>query len=113
MTLLSLRSSGVAAAWLVAAAFAAGPVSAQGTVAGQVTDKSNQQPVAGAAVLIGGPSLQVRTGRDGRYSITNVPAGKYEAQVRFIGFATATPPVTVTTGPSAPVPLVTRAAPGA
>jgi len=103
MKRLSIRSLGIAAAWLVAAVFAAGPVSAQGTVAGQVTDKSNQQPVAGAAVLIGGTSLQVRTGRDGRYSITNVPAGKYEAQVRFIGFATATQPVTVTAGQSATV----------
>jgi TonB-linked SusC/RagA family outer membrane protein len=98
MTLLSLRSSGVAAAWLVAAAFAAGPVSAQGTVAGQVTDRSNQQPVAGAAVLVVGTSLQARTGREGRYSISNVPPGQYQVQVRFIGFATATQPVSVTAG---------------
>src|SRR5690349_4229099 len=77
MTLLSIRSLGIAAALFVGAGLAAGPVSAQqGSVAGQVTDKSNQQPVAGAAVLIAGTSLQARTGRDGRYSITNVPPGK-------------------------------------
>src|SRR5438477_9620262 len=91
MKLLSIRSLGVAAACLVAAGFAAPPVQAQqGTVAGQVTDKSNQQAVGGAAVLIVGTSLQSRTGRDGRYSITNVPPGQYQAQVRFIGYATAT-----------------------
>src|SRR5438067_1984973 len=102
MTLLSIRSLGVAAVWLVAAAFAAGPVQAQqGTVAGQVTDKSNQQAVAGAAVLVVGTSLQARTGREGRYSITNVPPGRYQVQVRFIGFATATQPVSVTAGQSA------------
>ena len=102
MTLLSIRSLGVAAVWLVAAAFAAGPVQAQqGTVAGQVTDKSNQQAVAGAAVLVVGTSLQARTGREGRYSITNVPPGRYQVQVRFIGFATATQPVNVTAGQSA------------
>src|SRR5437762_12736875 len=101
MTLLSIRSLGVAAVWLVAAAFAAGPVQAQqGTVAGQVTDKSNQQAVAGAAVLVVGTSLQARTGREGRYSITNVPPGRYQVQVRFIGYATATQPVSVTAGQS-------------
>src|SRR5213075_531554 len=102
MKLLSIRSLGVAAAWLLATGFAAGPVQAQqGTVAGQVTDKCNQQPVAGAAVLVVGTSLQARTSREGRYSITNVPPGTYEVQVRFIGYATATQPVTVTAGQSA------------
>src|SRR5213082_3539488 len=101
MTLLSLRSFGVAAGPLIAAGLVVGPVSAQqGTVAGQVTDKSNQQAVAGAAVLIVGTSLQARTGREGRYSITNVPPGRYQVQVRFIGYATATQPVSVTAGQS-------------
>src|SRR5438105_1487848 len=55
MTLPSIRSLGVAAVWLVAAAFAAGPVQAQqGTVAGQVTDKANQQAVAGVEVMQSG-----------------------------------------------------------
>ena len=99
MTRLTIRSLGVAAALLGAAGFSAGPVQAQqGSVAGQVSDKSNQQPVAGAGVLVVGTSLQARTGREGRYSITNVPPGKYEVQVRFIGYATATQPVTVATG---------------
>src|SRR6266571_7232832 len=103
LTISSLGSSlGVVAAWLVAAGFAAGPVSAQqGSVAGQVTDKSNQQPVAGAVVLVAGTSRQARTGREGRYSITNVPSGTYQVQVRFIGFATTTQPVTVAAGQSA------------
>ena len=98
MKLPSIRSLGVAAAWLLATGFAAGPVSAQGTVSGQITDKSNQQPIAGAAVLVVGTSLQARTGREGRYSITNVAPGQYRVQVRFIGYATATQAVTVTAG---------------
>ena len=102
MTVLSLRSFGVAAALLIAAGLVVGPVSAQqGTVAGLVTDKSDQQPVAAAAVLVVGTSLQARTGREGRYSITNVPPGQYQVQVRFIGFATATQAVTVAAGQSA------------
>src|SRR5947209_16676219 len=99
MTLLSIRSLGIAAALLIGVGLAAGPVSAQqGSVAGQVTDKSNQQPVAGAVVLVAGTSLQARTGREGRYSITNVPPGQYQVQVRFIGFATGTQAVTVAAG---------------
>ena len=69
---------GSAAAMLLLAGLVAEPLQAQqGTVAGQVTDKSNQQPVAGASVLIVGTSLQGRTSREGRYTITNVPAGRY------------------------------------
>jgi TonB-dependent SusC/RagA subfamily outer membrane receptor len=97
MNLLRIRQlPGIATAVLLFAAGVAGPVQAQqGSVAGQVTDKSNQQPVAGAQVLIVGTSLQGRTGRDGHFTITNVPAGQYQVQVRLIGYATATSPVTV------------------
>src|SRR5882762_9095800 len=90
---------GGAAAILLLAGFAAGPVQAQrGSVTGQVTDKSNQQAVTGASVLVVGTNLQGRTNRDGRYTITNVPAGQYQVQVRLIGYATATNPVSVTAG---------------
>jgi len=98
---------GIATALLLVAGLFAGPVQAQqGTVAGQVTDKSNQQPVGGAQVLIGGTSLQARTGRDGRYSITSVPPGQYSLQVRLIGYATATSPVTVAAGAAATADFV-------
>src|SRR2546425_12717973 len=84
---------------LLPSAVRAEPLQAQqGTVAGQVTDKSNQQPVPGASVLIVGTSLQGRTSREGRYAITNVPAGKYSVQVRLIGDATASNPIGVTAG---------------
>jgi TonB-dependent SusC/RagA subfamily outer membrane receptor len=93
---------GGAAAILLLAGFAAGPVQAQrGSVTGQVTDKSNQQAVTGASVLVVGTNLQGRTNREGRYTITNVPAGQYQVQVRLIGYATATNPVSVTAGEAA------------
>src|SRR5437667_10020738 len=80
----SIRSLGIAAALFVGAGLAAGPVSAQqGSVAGQVTDKSNQQPVAGAGVLVVGTSLQAGTGRGGRHGITNVPPGRLPVRCRF------------------------------
>jgi len=90
---------GIATAFVLVAALFAGPVQAQqGTVAGQVTDKSNQQPVVGAQVLITGTSLQARTGRDGHFTIIKVPAGQYSVQVRIIGFATGTMSVSVAAG---------------
>src|SRR6266480_3371544 len=73
----------------------------QGSVAGQVTDKSSQQPVSGAQVVVIGTSLQSRTSREGRYAITRVPAGRYDVQVRLIGYATATQQVTVGAGEAA------------
>ncbi|PYP44472.1 MAG: hypothetical protein DMD50_14255 [Gemmatimonadetes bacterium] len=93
---------GIAAANLLLAAFAAGPVQAQrGSVTGQVTDKSNREAVTGASVLVVGTNLQGRTNREGRYTITNVPAGQYQVQVRLIGYATATNPVSVSAGQAA------------
>src|SRR6266550_2519667 len=72
----------------------------QATIAGHVTDKTSQQPVAGAQVLLLGTSLGATTARDGQYKITNVPAGRYTTQVRFIGYATASQLVTLDPGAS-------------
>ena len=102
---------GIAAVILLVAGVVAEPVQAQqGTVAGQITDKSNQQPVPGAAVIISGTSLQGRTSREGRYTITKVPAGRYNVQVRLIGYATTTQPVTVAAGETATLDFALPAA---
>ena len=93
---------GTATAIVLLAVVVAEPVQAQrGSVTGQVTDKSNQQAVTGASVLVVGTNLQGRTNREGRYTITNVPAGQYQVQVRLIGYATATSPVSVSAGQAA------------
>src|SRR2546421_8870317 len=75
-------------------------IAQQATIAGRVTDKTSQQPVVGAQVLLLGTSLGATTARDGQYKITNVPAGRYTIQVRFIGYATASQQVTVDPGQS-------------
>src|SRR5437016_1190057 len=93
---------GSATAILLLAVVVAEPVQAQrGSVTGQVTDKSNREAVTGASVLVVGTNLQGRTNREGRYTITNVPAGQYQVQVRLIGYATATNPVSVSAGQAA------------
>ncbi len=111
MNFLNIRPlPGVAAAVCLLAGLTAGPLNAQGTIAGQVTDKSSQQPIAGAQVLVAGTSLQARTGRDGHYSITKVPTGQYSVQVRLIGYATGTSSVSVAGGQTATADFALTAA---
>ncbi len=112
MNVLRIRQlPGVATALLLVAGLFAGPVHAQqGSVAGQVTDKANQQPIAGAQVLIAGTSIETRSGRDGHYSVIKVPPGQYSVQVRLIGYATATSPVTVAAGETATADFALTAA---
>jgi TonB-linked SusC/RagA family outer membrane protein len=93
---------GVAAAVVLLAT--AGPVQAQqGSVTGQITDKSNQQAVVGVQVLVSGTTLQARSGRDGHYTITKVPPGQYSVQARLIGYANAASSVNVAAGQTATV----------
>lgn len=111
MTLLRIRFPGIAAAVVLLAGFVAGALQAQqGTIAGQVTDKSNQQPVVGAQVLVAGTTLQARTGRDGRYTVSKVPSGQYTVQARLIGYATGTSSVTVAPGQTASADFALTAA---
>src|SRR5207244_6731092 len=103
-----LRAAGALAGLVVTLA---GAVAAQqGSIAGRVTDKASQQPVAGAQVLVLGTSLSTLTARDGAYRISNVPAGRYTLQVRLIGFATASQPVTVAPGEAASADIAVSAA---
>src|SRR5437870_13821851 len=88
---------GVAAAVLLAAGLVAGPVQAQqGTIAGRITDNSNQQAVACAEVLVVGTSLPTRSARAGPHTFSKLPTGHYSVQVPLICYAKATSCVSVT-----------------
>jgi TonB-dependent starch-binding outer membrane protein SusC len=81
------------------------PLGAQqptGTIRGRVTD-ATQQPLSGVTVTVG--SRDVRTQADGRYTMTDVPAGTYTVQARMLGYAQATQPVTVVGGQTVVVDL--------
>ncbi len=92
------RLCGIAAAAALLSGLAVVADAQQGTIAGRVTDRATQQSVSGAEVLVLGTNLGRRTGQDGHYSITNVPAGRYTVQARLIGYGTASQPVTVAAG---------------
>ncbi|MBX6362933.1 MAG: SusC/RagA family TonB-linked outer membrane protein [Gemmatimonadetes bacterium] len=85
---------------LVAALLAAIPAGAQqtGTVTGVVKNAATGEPLPSAQVSIQGTGYGSLTQADGRYTITNVPAGQRTVRVDVIGFATKTQTVNVPAG---------------
>src|SRR5689334_12715466 len=57
-----------------------------GSVSGRITDADSGKPVEGAIVFLPNTPLGISSGNDGRFTITNVPAGTYQLAVSHIGF---------------------------
>jgi hypothetical protein len=64
-----------------------------GVIAGVITDDTGA-PIAGATVTLAAdgaaPGLEVPTGEDGRFSLSNVPAGPFQLRVSASGFVKQT-----------------------
>lgn len=58
------------------------------TVTGRVIANEDEEPIAGASVIVKGTSLGSVTDVDGRFRIPNVPASAEEIVVSFIGMET-------------------------
>src|SRR5512140_2435906 len=58
------------------------------TVRGLVFDNETQAPLTGATVVITGtkPLLGASTDLTGSYKISNVPLGRYDIQISYIGY---------------------------
>ncbi len=58
------------------------------TVKGKVFDNETQVPLIGATVVVLGtnPLLGVITDLDGNYKISNVPVGRYNIQINYVGY---------------------------
>lgn len=69
---------------------------AQG-VRGRVTDSGNQQAIPGATVVVLNTAIGATTDANGDYAIKLNP-GSYTLRISFVGFETASVPVTVTEG---------------
>lgn len=69
-----------------------------GTVAGVVRAAPTNVPLPYAVLAISSVGIERFSGADGRYRLTQVPAGTYQLQVRRIGFVPQTFTVTVTAG---------------
>lgn len=68
---------------------------AVGSVAGRVVDASRGVTLAGVTIVIEGSTLRAITDADGRYAITNVPAGTHTLVARRIGYESSRQTITV------------------
>jgi hypothetical protein len=100
--------------WLVAMVIAVAALPAlavaqdAGTVAGTVVEATTQRPLPGVQVTIVGTRLGTLTNQEGRFLITNVPAGTQEVRATLIGYARGSETVTVAPGATATVNLTIR-----
>jgi outer membrane receptor protein involved in Fe transport len=87
------------AALLMLSRVAPAQAQATGTIVGRVTDERSGQPLQYAQIFIDSNRDRVaRSDQDGRYRLTEVPAGTHTLSVRIVGYAAKTVPVTVTAG---------------
>ena len=66
-----------------------------GTVTGRVTDSLSGQGIAVATVTVVGTALSARSAEDGRYRLTDVPAGEHTVRVARIGYRSVSKSVSV------------------
>jgi len=85
-----------AAVLIALIAAVAAPLSAQGVVAGSVTDPSGR-PLSGVLVLVDGTNIRTAT-QAGSYRAVNVPEGPRSLTFRYLGYAPVTRSVSVTKG---------------
>jgi len=69
-----------------------------GTVTGTVYDLEDGMPLAGVNILIEKTTLGAATDVNGKYIVTNIPAGSYTLAVSFIGYKSQTRSISVTAG---------------
>jgi hypothetical protein len=88
---------------LLAVAALASPIvaSAQGTIAGRVTDRSTGAPIPDAQVIVIGTQRGARTDVEGQYRLTNVPEGSARVRALRLGYEASVTSVQVTSGGTA------------
>ncbi|MCS7258586.1 MAG: TonB-dependent receptor [candidate division WOR-3 bacterium] len=57
-----------------------------GRIIGRVIDVDTREPLVGVNVVVEGTELGAATDADGKYLITNVPAGRYNITASYIGY---------------------------
>jgi TonB-linked SusC/RagA family outer membrane protein len=86
----------------VALALALAPVAAMaqaGTVRGRVVEQGSNNPLQGVSVTVVGGSQTVVTNQEGRFALTNVPAGARTLRAARIGYGAQTRSITVGAAP--------------
>ena len=75
----------------------------QGMVRGRVIDTARGSYLNGALVRVVGANREVRTNREGMFSLSGMSAGSYQLEVDYLGFDTATIEVVVSAGQTSEV----------
>ncbi|MCU0646406.1 MAG: SusC/RagA family TonB-linked outer membrane protein [Gemmatimonadaceae bacterium] len=75
--------------------------SASGTISGRIRDRSSNAALADVQVQVVGTVRGARSGADGTYRVTNVPAGTYTVRALRLGYTQGVAQVTITAGGSA------------
>lgn len=57
-------------------------------ISGMVTDSSNHLPLDHASVYLSNTTIGTTTSADGTFSLTNIPPGRYDLIISYIGFKT-------------------------
>ncbi|MBP7168263.1 MAG: TonB-dependent receptor [Bacteroidia bacterium] len=63
-------------------------VAQTGTIKGVLTDKTNNETLIGATIMVSGTGLGAVTDIDGAYQIDKVPTGTYTIKITFVGYVT-------------------------
>lgn len=79
------------------------PAGQPATISGQLRQSGSLKPVAGAAIIVEGTTLQATSDADGRFAIANVPAGAHHLIIAATGFMPLR--VDVSVGATPPPPL--------
>ena len=58
-----------------------------GKITGYIKDSSSNDPLVGVSVMVVGKGIGADTDQNGRYSVVNVPIGKYDIKTSIIGYA--------------------------
>lgn len=77
---------------------AVSPLAAQSALAGIVRDDSTGRPLPGVEVLLGGTAHTTVTNAAGRYVLAGLPAGRYQAVFRMVGYLPARAEVVLAAG---------------
>ena len=95
----------------VAAAVMSIPAHAQaqtGTISGTVVDSASRKPLVGVSISVG--DRRIRTGYDGTFSLSGVPAGDRVLRAVILGYRPVTRNITVATGATSRTDFDTRSA---
>lgn len=66
-----------------------------GSLKGHVFDKSTNEPLIGANVILEKTSIGVATDRDGTYVLRGIPVGRYSVKVSYIGYVSVRKDITM------------------